>query len=83
MYKKDGAFGYATCKDMADAIAANIDLSEGTIEKVTLSMMGGGKGPADPAKAMWFLNLHMNPQFIQDRIAFIFKATKIKMLDLA
>jgi len=65
MYKKTGAFGYASCKDMADAMMSNIDPKNDAIEKVTMSMMGGaGAKPMPAEKAMWFLNIHLKDSFI-------------------
>lgn len=82
-YKKDGAFGFATCKDMADAIVKNIDPKNDAIDKITMSMMGGGgKKAIAPEKAMWFLNLHLKDQFLADNITNIFQSEKITIPEL-
>ena len=41
-YRKNGSFGFKTCKDMAEAIKNNIEEAdmENSIEKVELSKIG-------------------------------------------
>jgi arginyl-tRNA synthetase len=65
-YKKNGSFGFKTCKDMATAIVENIpkDALEGTIEKVEISKIGNA--PDD--KAGYFLNIFLKETFIHARI---------------
>ena len=40
MHKKKGSFGYPTCKEMADAILANIEPNNGVIQKIELAQAG-------------------------------------------
>jgi len=82
-YKKTGSFGFASCKDMADAIVKNIDPKNNAIDKVTLCMLGGGgKKPMPEAKAMWFMNLHLKEKFIIDMIQDIYQSEKITIPEL-
>jgi arginyl-tRNA synthetase len=62
-YKKNGSFGFSTCKDMAEAIKNNIQDSdrENTIEKVELSKIGNA--PDD--KAGYFLNIFLKDSLVQ------------------
>lgn len=63
MHKKNGSFGFPTCQDMANAIVQNIDPAENNaIEKVELAQAGSG----DPAKAGFFLNIHLKKNFIEN-----------------
>jgi len=61
-YKKQGSFGFGSCKEMADAIVANIpeEALETTIAKVELSKIG--KGPDE--KSGFFLNIFLKDQFV-------------------
>lgn len=65
-YKKDGSFGFASCQDMANAIAKNIpeEALKYCIEKVELSKIG--KGPDD--KAGFFLNIYLKDEFVHQRV---------------
>lgn len=74
MSKKNGSYGFATCKDLAQAIVDNIDpATNDTIEKVELSQAGQG----DPAKSGFFLNIFMKNDFIEQEISKILKATHV------
>ena len=61
MHKKKGSFGFPTCRDMANAILANIEQDNGVIEKIELAQ--AGQGPPD--KAGWFMNIFLKAEFIQ------------------
>lgn len=62
MHKKKGSFGFATCKDMAEAIVSNIaEEDNDAIEKIELSQIGKG----DPAKSGYFMNIFLRDAFIQ------------------
>lgn len=65
-YKKQGSFGFPTCKAMAEAIRANIDEADmqNSIEKVELSKIG--KGPED--KSGFFLNIFLKDSLVQSKI---------------
>jgi hypothetical protein len=66
-FKKQGSFGFASCKDMATAIIENIseEAMNTTIEKIELSKIG--KGPDD--KSGYFMNVFLKDQFVHSRIA--------------
>ena len=68
-YKKQGSFGFKTCKDMANAIVSNIpeEAMVSTINKVELSKIG--KGPDD--KSGFFLNIFLKDDYVHNRIAHI------------
>jgi hypothetical protein len=83
-YKKTGCFGYATCKDLADAIAKHIDVSkESAIERISMSPMGGepkkGAKPVPAEKVMWFLNIHLKPEFVEGLIGGLYKQAQVKV----
>jgi len=61
-YKKQGSFGFPSCKDMATAIVSNIpaDAMESTIQKVELSKIG--KGPDE--KSGFFLNIFLKDAYV-------------------
>jgi len=73
-FKKDGSFGFATCKDMATAIVENIPEND-AIEKVELSKIG--KGPDD--KSGYFLNIFLKEQFVLQRINNISASKNIQL----
>ena len=76
MYKKKGSFGFASCKDMADAIVSNIKEEENdAIEKIDLAMVGKG----DPAKCGYFLNITLKKNFIEDQIKLINTASQLEL----
>ena len=61
-HKKDGSFGFKTCRDMAEAVRSNIleaDMNS-SIEKVELSKIG--KGPDD--KSGFFLNIFLKDSLV-------------------
>lgn len=75
-HKKTGSFGFASCKDMATAILANLpEEAQNSIEKVELSKIG--KGPDE--KSGFFLNIYIKQQFVLDRIQHIVRADVVKM----
>ena len=61
MHKKKGAFGFESCHQMATAIVENIEQDNDAIDRIELSQAGKG----DPAKAGFFLNIFLKPQFIE------------------
>lgn len=76
-YKKQGSFGFASCKDMASALLANLpaEAMNTTIEKIELSKIG--KGPDD--KSGYFLNIFLKEQFVHERILSINQQPKISL----
>ena len=68
-YKKQGSFGFPSCKDMATAIVSNIpeEAMATTIDKIELSKIG--KGPDD--KSGFFLNIFLKDDYVHQRIAHI------------
>ena len=78
-YKKTGSFGFASCKDMATAIAEQIpkESLEDTIESVQLSKIG--KGPDE--KSGFFLNITLKNDFIQSKIKGISAQEKVLMAE--
>lgn len=76
--KKSGSFGFASCKAMAEAVAASMP-ENNCIEKIELSKMG--KGPDD--KAGFFFNFFLKDGFVQERVNNIAKETgKLQMSNL-
>ena len=73
-FKKDGSFGFASCKDMASAIVDNLPEND-TIEKVELSKIG--KGPDD--KSGYFLNIFLKTDFIHSGVARINAANQLQL----
>lgn len=63
-YKKAGSFGFASCKDLASAIVANVPADvfgdSGVCTKIELSKIGKG---ADETSG-FFLNIFLNQNFI-------------------
>ena len=57
--KKNGSFGFASCKAMAEAILSNVSQND-AIDKIELSKIG--KGPDD--KSGYFLNIYLKPDFV-------------------
>ena len=80
-YKKSGSFGFASCKDMANAILENIpkDVYESTIDKVELSKIG--KGPDE--KSGYFLNIFLKDQFVNQAIVSLNKSNVISLDTMA
>ena len=80
-YKKDGSFGFKTCKDMAEAIKNNIEEEDmkNSIEKVELSKIG--KGPDD--KSGYFLNIFLKDSLVQQKINMIKSSTASEIAALA
>jgi len=64
MHKKKGAFGFANCQDMANAIVSNIEADNNTIDRIELSQAGMG----DPSKAGFFMNIFLKPSFIEGEV---------------
>jgi arginyl-tRNA synthetase len=77
MTKKQGSFGFSSCKDMADAILANIDPANDAIDEISLSPIGKG----DPSKLGFFLNIKLKDDYIQARIKTLTMSETVKMLD--
>ena len=73
-FKKDGSFGFASCKDMASAIVENLPEND-TIERVELSKIG--KGPDD--KSGYFLNIFLKTNFVHQGVARINSANQLKL----
>lgn len=76
-FKKQGSFGFASCKDMATAIIENIpeEAMNTTIEKIELSKIG--KGPDE--KSGFFMNIFLKQQFVHQRIAHLNMQKKITL----
>jgi len=64
--KKQGSFGFPTCKELAEAIQAKLPEVEGNdaIEKIELKQIGNG--PAE--KSGFFLNIFLKNQFVEQKI---------------
>lgn len=77
MTKKQGSFGFATCQDMASAIASSIEADDATLSKVELKQAGGG----DPAKAGFYLNLTLKNEFIEQEIMRLVRSDSLKIVD--
>ena len=77
-YKKGGSFGFATCKEMAEAIKRNIHEKdmEATIAKVELSKIG--KGPDD--KSGYYLNIFLKDHFVHNKINGIKEIKNLKTI---
>ncbi len=78
-FKKQGSFGFPSCKDMAIAIVENLSDNEQVIEKIEFSKVG--KGPDETAG--YFLNIFLQKQFIQGRIDHLNSQTIIKLEDIS
>mmetsp|Transcript_9396 Transcript_9396/g.15844 ORF Transcript_9396/g.15844 Transcript_9396/m.15844 type:complete len:171 (+) Transcript_9396:2-514(+) len=78
-HKKNGSYGFPTCKEMAEAIVENIpkEALEDTIESVEISKIG--KGPDE--KSGFFLNILLKEQFIHGRISQITQSHKVAIED--
>jgi len=77
MHKKKGAFGFATCQEMANAIIENIDSENNVIDKIELAQAGQG----DPAKSGFFMNIFLKPEFIEAQIKNVYMQSAIKLQD--
>lgn len=78
MHKKKGSFGFANCKDMAEAIVSNISEEDNdAIEKVELSQIGKG----DPAKSGYFMNIFLKDNFIQQQVRNIYSMPKLSLAE--
>jgi arginyl-tRNA synthetase len=76
--KKQGSFGFKSCKAMAEAVAACVP-TDHCVERVELSKMGNG--PDD--KAGFFLNFFLKDSFVQERVDNVAKAVgKLQMSNL-
>jgi len=75
MHKKKGSFGFASCLDMAKAIAENIDAENNAIEKVDLAQIGKG----DPSKSGFFLNITLKNSFIENQVRNVYLAQKVEL----
>jgi len=75
MHKKKGSFGFATCRDMANAILENIEGDNGVIEKIELAQAGQG----DPAKSGWFMNIFLKAEFIQAQIKSLYMNETVQL----
>ena len=75
MHKKKGSFGFPTCRDMANAILANIEQDNGVIEKIELAQ--AGQGPPD--KAGWFMNIFLKAEFIQAQIKSLYMNEEVQL----
>jgi len=73
-FKKQGSFGFASCKDMANAIVDNIPQND-TIEKIELSKIG--KGPDE--KSGYFLNIYLKEQFVLQRMNGLMGTKSVKL----
>jgi len=71
-FKKQGSFGFASCKDMATAILDNLPEND-AIEKVELSKIG--KGPDE--KSGFFLNIYLKEAFVIQKINHLAKASEV------
>mmetsp|Transcript_11515 Transcript_11515/g.17358 ORF Transcript_11515/g.17358 Transcript_11515/m.17358 type:complete len:587 (-) Transcript_11515:29-1789(-) len=78
-FKKQGSFGFASCKDMATAIVESVpkDAFETTIDKIELSKIG--KGPDE--KSGFFLNIFLKDNYVHERIAHINNRKTIELED--
>jgi len=78
--KKQGSFGFKSCKELAEAIASKVpkDAFEHTIEKIELSKIGQG----DDATAGFFINIFLLTNFVHDRVDALNLQTTIAFANL-
>ena len=69
-YKKQGSFGFKSCLDLTEAIKTHIPEND-AIGELTLSQMGKG--------GMYFMNLHLKNEFIEERVKWIYESDSINL----
>lgn len=80
MHKKKGSFGFASCKDMAEAIVGNIvEEDNDAIQKIELSQIGKG----DPAKSGFFMNITLKDSFIQNQVKNVYSMPHVTLHESA
>ena len=78
MSKKQGSFGFPTCKDMATAIANELsNVENDCLEKLELSKVGQG----DDAKSGFFLNAFLKSEFLEKNLMSLVQSEKITVSD--
>lgn len=76
-YLKQGAFGHATNKSLADAIISKVgDSAKGLVSKFEISKIGKDE---DEAKARYYINIFLSQDYLQSGINQIASQKEIKV----